>query len=214
MMRRLVAIVLAAGALLCAGSAWAAAYDDFAQAVKNKNPGAVTALLKRGMDLNTVDANGQAMLHICASAGDLEVVQALVGAGADVDKRNAYKETAIMLAALQGRLKVVEYLLSKDAQINHPGWTPLLYAATNGHDDVIKILLENYAYIDSSSPNGTTPLMMAVRGGHVSTVLLLLEEGADPVVKNENGDTALSWAVKGRQTDMAEAIRAKIQARH
>ena len=118
-----------------------------------------------------------------------------------------------MLAALGGHVKLVEFLLSKEAQINHPGWTPLLYAATNGQVDVIKILLENHAYIDSSSPNGSTPIMMAIRGGHQAAARLLLEEGADPMVKNENGENALTWADKGRQTDLAESMRAKIRAR-
>jgi len=55
--------------------------------------------------------------------------------------------------------------------------------------------------------------MMAARGGHLATVTLLLEEGADPTLKNENGDTAISWAEKGRQTEIADLIRARINAR-
>jgi len=211
---RLLAHLAAFGLLaLAAGTASAAAYEDFIQAVKNNRPGEVVALLKRGMDPNTVDPKGQPVLHICAFEGDLDVVKALVAAGADIDKRNAVKETPIMLAALQGHVKVVDFLLSKEAQINHPGWTPLLYAATNGRNDVIKILIENHAYIDSSSPNGTTPLMMAVRGGFRETVQLLLDEDADPLIKNEAGDTALSWAEIAKQTDIVQTIRAKINSK-
>jgi ankyrin repeat protein len=199
--------------LACIGPAGAAAYDDFIQAVQNSRPKEVAALLKRGMDPNSVDTKGQPVLHIAARENNLEVVQALVAAGADIDRRNPLKETPIMLACLTGSTKIVEFLLSKDAQINHPGWTPLLYAATNGHADIVKLLLDNSAYIDSAAPNGTTPLMMAVRGGYIDTVRLLLDEGADPTLKNENGDTATSWALKAKQTDMAALIGVKLKSR-
>ena len=198
-------------ALTLAGGAQAAAYDDFVQAIKNSKPAEVIALLKRGMDPNSVDPTGLPVLHLAAREGNLEVVQALVQAGADIDKRNAFKETPIMLACITGSTRIVEYLISKEAQINQPGWTPLLYAATNGHNEIVKILIENHAYIDSSSPNGSTPLMIAVRGGHISTAQLLLEEGADPTVKNENGESAQSWAVMSKNTELAQLIRTKAQ---
>jgi ankyrin repeat protein len=210
---RVTPLLLAAGLALGGGTASAAAYDDFIQAVQKSNPAEVVALLKRGMDANTVDRTGQPVLHIAAREGNLEVLRVLVQAGADIDKRNAMKETPIMLAALGGHVKLVEFLISREAQINHPGWTPLLYAATNGQTEVIKVLLENHAYIDSSSPNGSTPIMMAIRGGHQAAARLLLDEGADPAVKNENGENALTWADKGKQTDLADAMRAKMRAR-
>lgn len=206
-------IALALGASLLAPAAMGAAYDDFIQAIKNSKPAEVVALLRRGMDPNSVDPTGQPVLHMAAREGNLEVVQALVQAGANIDKRNAFKETPIMLACITGSAKIVEYLLSKEAQINQPGWTPLLYAATNGQNEIVKLLIENHAYIDSSAPNGSTPLMMAVRGGHISTAQLLLEEGADPSIKNENGESAESWAEMAKQTDLAALIRTRMQKR-
>lgn len=195
------------------GVAGAAAYDDFVQAVQNNRPKEVVTLLKRGMDPNAVDPKGQPMLHIACREGDLDVVQALVQGGAEIDKRNPLKETPIMLASLAGRTKVVEYLISKEAELNQPGWTALLYAATGGNTEIVKLLLDNSAYIDSAAPNGTTPLMMATRGGFIDTVRLLLDEGADPTLKNENGDTALVWAERGKQTNIADLLRTKIAQR-
>ena len=117
----------------------------------------------------------------------------------------------MMLAAIQGHKAVVEFLISKEAQVNHPGWTPLIYAATSGQDEIIKILIENHAYIDSTSPNGSTSLMMAVRGGHVSTVKLLVAEDADVSVKNEAGDSALTWAERsGNKQDILKLLRVKL----
>lgn len=204
---------LALALALHTGVAAAAAYDDFIQAVENSRPKEVANLLKRGMDPNAVDIKGQPVLHIAAREHNLEVLKILVEGGADIDKQNALKETPIMIASLAGSTDMVQYLLSKDAEVNKPGWTALLYAATNGHADIVKLLLDASAYIDGAAPNGTTPLMMATRGGYIDTVRLLLDEGADPSVKNENGDTAASWALKAKQTNIADLINAKLQAR-
>ncbi len=116
-----------------------------------------------------------------------------------------------MLAALGGHRGVVEFLISVEAQVNQPGWTALLYAATNGHLEIVKTLVENHAYIDSSPDNGLTPLMMATRGGHLSVVKFLLEEGADASLKNDRGETALDWAQQTRNSDIAALISAKLK---
>ena len=184
--RVLLAMALALGPV----AGFAAAYDDFLNSVKSGNAAEVSQWLRRGMDADTVDPDGQTVLHLAARMGALEVVKTLVASKANIDKRNGHAETAIMLAAIGGHRPVVDFLLSRDAQINHPGWTPLLYAATNGHTGIVSILLENHAYIDSSPENGVTSLMMAARGGHLETVKLLLEEGADATLKNDRGETA------------------------
>ena len=193
------------------GVALAGAYEDFVSAVKQNHPEEAAALLRRGMDPNTPDQAGMPVLHLAARDGFLALVQALAAAGADLDRKNAVGETAIMLAAIQGHKPVVEFLLSKEAQVNHPGWTPLIYAAASGQNDIVKILIENHAYIDATSPNGSTSLMMAVRGGHTSTVKLLIDEDADTSARNELGESALSWAERAaNNTEMIRLLRIKM----
>ncbi len=205
-----IAPALVLGAAL-AGPAWPSAYEDFVSAVKQSNSGELIGLLKRGMDPNTPDQSGTPVLLLAAREGQLETVQILAAAGADLDKKTPAGESAMMLAAIQGHKAVVEFLISKEAQVNHPGWTPLIYAATSGQDEIIKLLIENHAYIDSTSPNGSTSLMMAVRGGHASTVKLLVAEDADVSVKNEAGESALTWAEKsGNNQEILNLLRVKL----
>ena len=59
---------------------------------------------------------------------------------------------------------------------------------------MMRLLMENDAYLDAESPNGTTPLMMAAHYGTPSAVKLLLEEGADPRIKNKLGINAMEFA--------------------
>lgn len=206
------ALIAALFLLLTIGAASGAAYDDFLNAVKTSDVRVATQLLRRGIDPNTIDPTGQPALHLAAREGLLDIVTLLADARADLDKRNPANESAVMLAALAGHRAVVEFLLAREAQINHPGWTPILYAATNGHTEIIKVLIENHAYIDSSSTNGLTSLMMASRGGHLQAVTLLLDEGADANLKNDRGETALEWALRGKNTDIAALLRRKMKS--
>jgi hypothetical protein len=106
-----------------------------------------------------------------------------------------------MLAAINNQLSLADKLISKGADVNKPGWTALHYAASKGHIDMIRLLMDQQAYLDAESPNGTTPLMMAASYGSAMSVKLLLEEGADPRIKNKLGLTALDMAKQPEKED-------------
>jgi ankyrin repeat protein len=118
-----------------------------------------------------------------------------------------------MLAALKGQQELVTRLIARDADVNKPGWAPLHYAATGGHVAIMKLLLENYAFIDAQSPNGTTPLMMAAMYGSTEAVKLLLAEGADTTMKNQLGMTAVDFATKANRPEAAQLIAAAAEAK-
>jgi hypothetical protein len=134
-------------------------------------------------------------------------LDALLAAGAKVNIRNAYGDSAIMVAAINGHLGIVKKLFARGAAINHPGWTPLIYAATGGHADVARYLIDAGADVNAASPNGTTALMMAVRGGHAAVVDLLLAKRADVAHRNDAGATALAWARRGGFDAIERALR-------
>ncbi|NBX60947.1 MAG: ankyrin repeat domain-containing protein [Betaproteobacteria bacterium] len=92
------------------------------------------------------------------------------------------------------------------AEVSKKGWTPLHYAATKGHVQMMRLLMENDAYLDAESPNGTTPLMMAARYGTPAAVKLLLEEGADPRIENKLGLNALEFAKHSVHPEGQDAI--------
>lgn len=57
-------------------------------------------------------------------------------------------------------------------------------AAFEGHDDVLKLLLEAGANKDALTDDKRTPLFQAAFRGHLDSVRVLLEYGADCTIKN------------------------------
>lgn len=192
----------------------AGSYEDFFSAIKRDEPAAMRSLLQRGFDANTVSPAGEPGLLIAIRDQSLKVTGVLITwPQTQVEARNLKDESPLMLASLKGLTEVCSQLISRGADVNKPGWTPLHYAATSGHLAVITLLLDNHAYIDAASPNGTTPLMMAAHYGSAAAVKLLLEAGADPVLKNNLGLTAIDFAQRVNRQDAAELIAQAVRSK-
>ncbi|TPX14029.1 uncharacterized protein E0L32_000423 [Thyridium curvatum] len=100
---------------------------------------------------------------------------------------------------LLGPLQVILQKSQDDINIDAEdasGRTPLSWAAENGHEAVIKLLLEKDAAVDIADEYGRTPLSWAVRNGHEAVVNLLLEKDAVVNITDPIGRTPLSWAAR------------------
>lgn len=209
--RALVTLALAAGAAFGA-TAHAASVDSVVKSVKFDDAKGVQRALADGMDPNTVDSQGMPLIVIAAREKSDEVANVLIAnPKTNLEAQDRAGENAMMLAALNGDIELVKALIAKDAEVNKKGWAPLHYAAANGNDEVVKLLLDHSAYVDAGSPNGTTPLMMAARGDHISTVKLLLDNGADLNVKNQIGMNALDFAKQYKAPDVIKGLSARMQ---
>lgn len=190
----------------------AGSYDDFFKAIKQDDAPTISDLLNRGFDVNTRNPDGEHGLILALREPSLKVLAVLLNWGKiDVEARTRQDESPLMLASLKGLPEIARQLIAKGADVNKPGWTPLHYAATHGHVQIMTLLLDNHAYIDASSPNGSTPLMMAALYGTPPAVKLLLEAGADPLLKNDLGLTAIDFAQRANRADSVEIIAAFIR---
>ena len=86
------------------------------------------------------------------------------------------------------------------------GATPLFIAAQNGHEDVVRLLLDSGASVDKPDQLGRTPLLMAVINQHVGVAEMLLKKGANPKYKDGDGNFAMKVAlvesIDGRILDL------------
>ena len=187
----------------------AGSYEDFFKAIELDQPEVVEKLLERGFDPNSPNPQGQPALMLAMQKSSNKVAEVLLNwKTTNLSISNPQSETPLMLAAITNQLVWAQKLIDKGADVNQKGWTPLHYAATKGHIEMMRLLMEHHAYLDADSPNGTTPLMMAAHYGTPMATKLLLEEGADPRLKNQLGISALEFARKGNKPESMQYIEA------
>lgn len=58
---------------------------------------------------------------------------------------------------------------------NIGGWSPLMYAAYIGHDNIVNLLLEAGVNVNATTAKGLTPLMLAASCGNESIAYFLLQ---------------------------------------
>ncbi len=194
--------------LLLSTAVFAGVFEDVEEAMIRRDSSGVIALIQRGVDINTVNRNGDTLLTQSVRHDLPELFDYLLKRRARLNVRNRNGETALSLAAYFGKLPYVERLVAAGADVNFYGWSPLAYAAYNGHTEVAAYLIKRGADVNAKTENGSTALFFAARFDHPDLVKLLLANQADPTVANDVGETAIDWALKSGNTDIEDLLRA------
>jgi ankyrin repeat protein len=153
---------------------WAAHHDDLE---------IVELLLRAGASARAANRYGVTPLSLACTNGNAAIVALLLKAGADPDAPLPGGETPLMTAARTGTLRSVKALLDAgarpDGKDDRRGQTALMWAAAEGHADVVRELIAAGADFRMRLTSGFSPLLFAVRRGHIGVVRVLLEAGAD-----------------------------------
>lgn len=176
-----------------------------------------------------VPQEGNTILHLAAEQGNARVVAMLMSHGADPTLPNAFADntTPFTVAAKRGRVETVkEFLrLGVDVNLQNPAsetrsqsvpMSALDYASWCGRSEIVRLLLENGAKLDSNPVGKSYPALHHAMQGHVETIQftgtglppcpaldnsevieLLLAHGASLSNYNFNDDQALHVAIKG-----------------
>ena len=89
------------------------------------------------------------------------------------------------------------------------GFTPLILAATAGHEKVVQILLDHNADIEAQSERTKdTPLSLACSGGRFEVVEVLLKKHANKEHRNVSDYTPLSLAASGGYVNIIKLLLA------
>ena len=169
-------------------------------------------LLVAGADVMASDGYG---IQIAAAKGHEHIVMELLKHKADVNALTTNEHfpggTAIQGAAEAGEDDMVKLLLAENADPNlgsGENAPPLFAAATNGHEDIISMLIDAGAMVNVvGGEHRSTPLIEAV-GNTWGTESLekLLDAGADIHATNKDGETALMVASSTEDLDMVRCL--------
>ncbi|KAK4481029.1 hypothetical protein RD792_011898 [Penstemon davidsonii] len=177
-------------------------------------------------------------LHLAAQKGDVAAVRQILGeidekmlktlSGAEFDAEveeiraavvnevNELGETALFTAAEKGFIDVVEELLPYTTREgirlkNRSGFDPLHVAASQGHHDIVKILLEHDPELSKTvGQSNATPLISAATKGHLAVVKeLLLQDSSLVEISRSNGKNALHLSARQGHVDIVKALLEK-----
>ena len=107
-------------------------------------------------------------IHYAASAGNIHILRKLLEAGLEID-----------------------------ATLVPDGWTALFHAAKAGHEEVLRILINDYgADVNRRANKGTVAIHTAAYHNHGKCIEVFLDAGVDVNVRGRAGRTSLHWAAQ------------------
>jgi ankyrin repeat protein len=173
-MRRLIPLGLSVLVVGAGGSG----RPSLVEAAKNADAQSLRALLRQGVHVDAVDADGSTALLWVSYHDDLPSADLLIEAGANVNAGNDL------------------------------GATPLWAASQNGSTNMVGRLLKAGANPNAALPSGETPVMVAARAGYPTVVEQLLAKGADVNARGARAQTALMWAAAQKHADVVKVLLA------
>jgi ankyrin repeat protein len=191
-----------AGADINAGNADDLGYTPLMEAINDDRAEMVQFLLDNGADVNATDTiGGTALFRACVSARP-ELLKLLLKAGAAVDANNNEGSTALHYVCQHA--------------VSWGGWTIL--ETVDGvetekpnmriyeHLEIIKILLDHGAAINSFNSGGYSALHFSAHTGNAVFVTELLARGAKPDLVNTNGYSPLHAASDNGQLSCIQLL--------
>lgn len=119
---------------------------------------------------------------------------------------------ALQEAAREGKADRVVELLDRGVDQNTPpgmprGWSPLMHAAWNGHEEVARVLVERGANVNRECGDGFTAITLAAKQKHWKIVEMLARHGADVDHVDASGVSAVGAAEKAGKRALVERLR-------
>jgi len=89
---------------------------------------------------------------------------------------------------------------------DNDGWTALMWAASSGHAEIVRVLIDQGAAIDIEDNDGRTALVWTADRGHIETVRLLIDKGAAIDIQDNMSWTALMLAARYGHAEIARLL--------
>lgn len=168
----------------------------------------VKDLLRHDVNINVSLEECCTLLHIAVKNGQIWIAEELLKRGANANGIDIRGRTSLHTSVLNNFTEVVAFLIKYkvDLEARDEDGKTALHLAADGRDNIVKLLLDAGANINSTSSNESRPLHFAAERGHVKVVELLLDYDAEINVKNRNNETPLDLVVYWQKTEVATVL--------
>ena len=148
------------------------------------DPVILTYLLRKGTNASLKNANGEAILHLAAASGNIEVANIILENFViiDIPTTDPFRNTALHLAVKEDHFEMVKRLHEHGASLNiknEYGSTPFHIAAFTGNATITDYLIKNGARVDATDKADKQPLHDAVYNNRFGVIKVLVAAGAD-----------------------------------
>jgi uncharacterized protein len=152
--------------------------------------------------------------------GDEQLLRAVLARGAQVSegggksRRSSPSDPSRLASCAEVIVTVIMTLMRMvmkpqvDARDAH-GHTALLWAASQGHEGVLKVLLAYEADPNAANLHRLTPLISAADAGHLRVCEILLQQGAAINAQTSAGSTALMGAALNGHGPVVQLLLAR-----
>lgn len=173
--------------------------EELSNAVNANDPDRITFLLGKGADINKLNSNGAAPLHIAARQRHEDLIKLLVDNKADVNEVDGNGMTPLMHAVMRDHVPSIKVLLANGAKIEQAGpegFPPLSVAIVESKYEAAKALLDAGAEVNvAAGPDGLTPLMVAAGQSAPAEGARFLPDSTKPI------DIATELLAKGAKVN-------------
>ena len=137
----------------------------------------------------------------------VELVEFLVDIGVDVDKAQN-GNPALCSASMEGNFDIVKVLINGNASPyvkDSKGFSPLIHACLQNHEEVVDYLLQWYPE-SVNNVSVETPLTASCRKGHMNIVMKLLDVHPELSLANKEGKSPLQVSIEAHQPSIAKIL--------
>lgn len=167
-------------------------------AAESGSEAVVSFLLDEKADIEARDNWGLRALHEAAERGHESVVSLLLDRGAQINAKDDSGWSPLSRAVVKGHEAIVGLLLERGAAMKarEGKWGALHWAAENGDEGVVRLLLKHHAEVSEGDGQGKTPLHRAADSGHEIVAMQLLQEGAKVTARDREEKSPLHFAAE------------------